>query len=165
MDKTLFSGKDLCIYCRGTYGLLTYFRLRDLGIPVSCFADADRNKHGYVLDHVNCISYEELLQKDRESTIVLVCKQNPEELIKQFLREGFSQTYSYKEIEKLEREYPVINLDCETIERINTFRKGLYQVYCQDKKPAQWSDAEDAFSKELGRILEDAWERRRHGAV
>lgn len=165
MDKTFLDGKELCIYCNGTYGHLTYLHLRDLGIPVSYFADADRKKLGYALDHVNCISYEALLEKDRESTIVLVCKKNPEELIAHFRGEGFSQTYSYKEIEKLERTHPVIDLDGETVERINDFRKGLYQIYYQNKGPIRWDGTKNAFTSELERILEDAWERRRRDAV
>ena len=44
--------KELCIYCRGAYAIRTYLRLRELGVHVSCFGDADPNKAGYVLDGV-----------------------------------------------------------------------------------------------------------------
>ena len=68
--------KELCIYCRGAYAIRTYLRLRELGVHVSCFGDADPNKAGYVLDGVFCISYPELIQKDRRNTVILVCRRS-----------------------------------------------------------------------------------------
>ncbi len=138
-----------------------FFRLRELKIPVACFADADKSKQGHVIDGVSCISYEELLKKDREDTVVLVCKQNPEDLINQFRKEGFSRTYHYKEVENLERIYPAIELNTETLERMNIFREALYQIFCQPQETVEWRDTPDAFGAALGEILRDAQNRRR----
>ena len=161
----LLEGKELCIYCRGGYGLKTYFQLRDLGIPVACFADADEQKQGYVIDSVFCISYEAFLLKDKEKTIVLVCKKEPEDLIKNFREKGFLSVYSYEIVAEMVREYPEIELNDAVIGMINSFRQKLYQLLKQPGADAAWNHTGSAFGSALGQLLSDAKNRGRDRTI
>lgn len=85
--------KDICIYCMGDYGFKTYYELLENGIKADYFADRDLQKHGYALEGVYCISYEELLLQDRRKVILIVAIQKPEMLISHFRQEGFPYVY------------------------------------------------------------------------
>ncbi len=158
-------GKELCIYCRGDYALRAYFQLREGGIPVACFADKDENKQGYVIDGVCCISYEEFLQKDREKTIVLVCKQHPEQLMSAFKKRGFLHVGSYKDLQGMERAAPGVSLNAETVNKINFFRLRLHQMLSGMQEGVEKSGSKDAFCAALERILWDVQDRRAHGVI
>lgn len=89
-------GSKICIYCRGTYGVLTYLTLKKCGIKVDFFGDRDPAKQGYVIDEVNCISYEEVLAQEKD-ILIIVAITNPDSLIDLFLENGFTNVISYKE--------------------------------------------------------------------
>ncbi len=91
--KVMKAEKTICIYCMGDYGLETYFKLKERGVKIDFFADRDPEKQGYALDHLYCISYEELLERDREEIIIIVAIKKPGVLIAHFREEGFQYVY------------------------------------------------------------------------
>ena len=150
--------KELCIYCRGAYAIRTYLRLRELGVHVSCFGDADPNKSGYVLDGVFCISYPELIQKDRRNTVILVCREKPEALIEQFHALGFCSVYSHEIVP--EESGTEVTLDQGTLNAIRLFHTELNQIRCGPPKGAWEKETEDRFLLDLERVLQDAQDRK-----
>lgn len=156
MKKLLTEGMELCIYCLGEYGIRTYFRLRDYGINVSCFGDADEKKTGFVLDDVYCIPYEEFRKKNREKTIIIVCIKYPEKIMRMLREEGFIYVYSCQMLEKeLKIRYRKIQCSDETINKINIFREKLYQVTCHNVKLKK-GESKEGFNSEIERVLIDA---------
>lgn len=147
--------REICIYCRGVYGIRAYLKLRDLGIPVGCFGDADKSKQGYVLDGVSCVSYEEICAKEKDSTVIFVCKENPETLMEQFQAEGFSSIYSYETVQELAQNVPETKLDAQTMDTIHLFRERFWQLSRDPRQNVEWECTEDGLCAGLGQVLLD----------
>ena len=107
--------KTICIYCLGEYGIQTYLKLKEQGVHVNFFGDHNPSKHGYVMDGVACIGFEDILAFDKESTIIIVAVKNPNILIKSFKDEGFGtvidnvEALSFFECETKQTVLPVMN--------------------------------------------------------
>lgn len=89
----MFNNKSICIYCRGDFGLQTYYKLKEKGVWIDYFADRNPQKQGYALEGLYCKSYEELLKADKEDVILIVAIKKPEELIEHFRQKGFPYVY------------------------------------------------------------------------
>lgn len=87
----------ICIYCLGEYGIQTYLKLKDRGIQVSLFGDRDLKKQGYVVDGISCVSYETVVELDKERTLIIVATKNPQSIINEFRNKGFMSVISKDE--------------------------------------------------------------------
>lgn len=97
--------KKICIYCMGEYGIRLCYMLHDMGYPVSCFGDQDKRKCGYAMLGASCIHYDDVCKLNPKEYLIIVAKKNPEQLIVDFKRQGFTDVYSDKEmIERLKIE-------------------------------------------------------------
>lgn len=146
---------EICIYCLGAYGIRTYLGLRDHGIRVKCFGDIDIKKKGYALDDIQCLSYQEILNKDKEKTCIIVCNQRADRIIEQFKEYGFQHVISDRELgEYTLTVYESIDYaNAEVINRINEFRDKLYHCYVK-RESVVWLES-DSFDLELGKILKN----------
>ncbi len=147
----------ICIYCMGDYGLETYFRLKEMGIKVSCFGDRDVSKHGYALEGLSCYSYEEILQLDKKETILVVAVKNPNVLMAQFKEHGFEYVYdkdqiiaAKSDVVKREPTTPLVNLD-----QIKYYKECLNKMYYEN---IYESDIEN---EDMQQIVEDLSKRRK----
>lgn len=149
-------GVEICIYCLGAYGMRTYLALRDHGITVSCFGDQDEKKKGYVIDGINCITYEEILKKDKRRTLIVVCKLKPEKIVENFINNGFVHVVSYIDINyEIEMIYGSIDYtQPDVINYINSFRKKIYQCYVRGEQ-VYLEDKNSIFCKEIKMLLEN----------
>jgi hypothetical protein len=123
------AGRTICIYCRGDYGIETYFKLKGMGIRVDCFGDIDEKKQGYVVDNVFCFDYKKIAEMDKEKTCIVVALKNPESLANSFRDIGFQTVYTYKDIltqvEAKKKEYHEPLSNASTIYKI---KKQLEQM-------------------------------------
>ena len=122
--------EKICIYCRGAYGVQTYFKLKQYGIKVSFFGDREKEKQGYVIDGIYCKSYEDVMNEDRD-IFLIVAITNPADLIEHFKAAGFTKVFdiqsAFKELtkESIQKIEPICNF--EKLEEVKSeIYKGLY---------------------------------------
>ena len=97
-DLECLLNKKICLYGFGVYGIRTYFLLEKYGIIASCFADRDEKKWGYAIGGLNCISYHEVLDLDKEKYSIVVCNKNSDDIMAQFVEAGFLYVFCLKDI-------------------------------------------------------------------
>ena len=89
----------LCIYGAGKYGIEIYYQLKNQGIQVDFFSDRNKEKWGYALDGIFCISPQELLKFEKtKTTIIIGIKNNIENLYKHFNSQGIYKVIRWHEI-------------------------------------------------------------------
>lgn len=90
---------NVCIYGMGRYGISTYYKLLERGIGVQCFGDACIDKQGYFIKNIKCISFEDVMQLDKRTTVIIVAiKKNNRQLIDMFRKSGFRYVSSYDKL-------------------------------------------------------------------
>lgn len=90
---------NICIYCLGELGVQAYYRLKQSGIRVDFFGDKDREKQGYVFEGLYCKSFEDVLEENR-STHIIVAIKNPDAIIEVFKKHGFYNVWTVEEAEQ-----------------------------------------------------------------
>ncbi len=119
------------IYGAGEYGLFTYFKLREYGFEIDLFGDNNKDKQGYVIDNIICISYEAVLDMDLDTNIIVAIK-NPKTIIANFKEKGFRNVYTKEEAIRLllKRDYNNIKEPLCDLEKITAMKdliqEGLY---------------------------------------
>lgn len=93
-------GASICIYGCGECGLQTYLLLREKGIGIRFFSDRDYSKKGYILDGVSCITYDELLQKEKKDITLIVAIAHGEKLVNDFQKLGFEKVFYHEDIKR-----------------------------------------------------------------
>lgn len=89
----------LCIYGAGKYGIEAYYQLKKMGIRTDVFSDRDKAKWGYALEGIFCIPPQELLQYDREETVLVIgVKSKMASIRDYFIEHGFSRVIGINEI-------------------------------------------------------------------
>lgn len=87
--------EEIILYCAGNNArnLLRQLWLRD--VPVKAFCDQDRSKVGTTIDGVDCIAINEI---NKEKNLVIVTKDDPEEVMSELKEKGIAYVTSFKEI-------------------------------------------------------------------
>lgn len=130
---------EICIYCMGDYGLETYFKLKEMGVSVRWFGDRDTSKHGYALEGISCISYEDVLKLDKKNSVIVVAVKNSYALIEQFKEYGFENIYNKDEIvsvietRKIKKQYISLTDICKVEEYKECLAKAYYEKEYKDK--------------------------------
>lgn len=160
------SKKKIVIYGLGDYGLETYFRLKERGIKISCFADRNPQKRGYVLDELYCYSYEEVLHEDKENSFLIIAIQKCEEIINEFKQMGFQNVYDGKtviQILEAKKEKPQANclLDIRLIEEL---KQNIQDAVYHNKKEVH-KDLENIVSDYIRRHKEQEKRTEKPGKI
>ena len=153
--------EDICIYGFGTYGIQTYYFLKENGISVKCFADRNAEKQGYALDNINCIGYKDVLSLDKKSTILIVAVANPVKLIQEFKELCF--------IDVWDKEYAIgqfcynISEETECIEPIHDIKilEELKMSLCD----LIYQNIEGQFSNKDMKQIVDGYRKRRQRLI
>ena len=82
----------------GSYGMNTYFLLKEYGIKTKCFGDRDKRKCGYALEGIDCNNYEEVIHYEKDKWTIIVAVENPRRLVEHFLNLGFQYCLSFNEV-------------------------------------------------------------------
>lgn len=90
----------VCIFCAGERGLRLFYDLKSRLIHVDCFCDNDLKKHGYIASGTSCISFSEL-ERQKESTLVIVSALSSAEVIKQLKDKAFPYVTTKAELDKI----------------------------------------------------------------
>lgn len=90
-----YDGNNIVLYCAGKNAKRLLEELRERNILVHALSDRDRNKIGMVIYGIMCISPEEINQ---EKDIVIVTKDNPEDVISVLRKKGIEHIVTYEEI-------------------------------------------------------------------
>lgn len=92
---------DVCIYGMGRYGISTYYKLSERGIKICCFGDQSVEKQGYIVNDIKCVSFEDVMQLDKRTTVIIVAiKKNNRQLIDMFRKSGFRYVSSYDKLQR-----------------------------------------------------------------
>ena len=98
----------------GEYGIRLCYMLQDMGYSVSFFGDQDKRKCGYAMLGVSCIQYNDVCKLNPKEYLIVVAKKNPEQLIADFKKQGFTDVYSDKEmVECLKKEDSKMQSGCK----------------------------------------------------
>lgn len=100
--------KDICIYGLGKMGACMFWSFRECGMQEDYYADKDPNKQNLNIDGIKCISFDDLLKKDR-SIILIVALYDYKSVVKSFVTMGFKNVYNYKEVLHAIRKEPKRN--------------------------------------------------------
>ncbi len=159
---------EVCIYGAGQYGLECYFLLKDSGVQTAMFCDRDKQKWGFVLDDVSCISYEELEKKGKEKLVIFICIKNPHILKQQFTLACFPHVYTREDIlgmagqgiiNPYKNEEGLDIFEPEKIRQIDWFREAFYKKEA-DRAKLPEPGTGDKFEEALVNILRNADKRR-----
>lgn len=122
---------DVCIYGVGRYGISTYYKLLERGIKICCFGDQSIEKQGYIVNDIKCVSFEEVMQLDRRTTVIVVAiKKNNQQLVDLFRKSGFKYVCSYNELKEKKGSNAVPPLT--DIKQIQCEKKFIEQVVLKD---------------------------------
>lgn len=169
MKNQELRNKEICIYCMGKYGIRLCYVLMKRGYIVKYFGDINAEKCGYAMSGIMCISYDKVCELNKDKTVVIVAKQNPERLIYDFKEKGFT-VYSYSEImDRLEGEQKASldgNRFCN-IEEVQGVLNAIKETCYSEKK---WEDVDVIESSEyardvgedIGQMLKDYIKRRQY---
>ena len=167
MKSQCLHDKSICIYCMGEYGIRLCYFLSELGYPIACFGDIDKKKHGYAVEGLFCISYEEVCCLDKNKYIIIVAKKNPEKLMREFKNQGFIEVYSDRELMNLlEKEANQRKKYCklDDIKEIQSALNELKIIYYQNKEYFQdkgYSNKDYDFRRDMRQMLEDCLLRKK----
>lgn len=143
------------IYCAGEYGVEMYHLLRENNIKVEKIGDMDESKHGYFINGTSCISYNEIMMVDKNKSLIIVAKKNPESLIEQFKKNGFKHVVDYLQIKSVLKKTIVKTMPISYYEGIkNQLQSEIYGRF--------WGSeiGDDKFVK---KIIKDHRERMHEG--
>ncbi|MCR5254673.1 MAG: hypothetical protein K6D96_01970 [Acetatifactor sp.] len=98
-DMLVRHNREVCVYGFGKNGVRTFWLLREYGCFEDCFADRDEYKQHIDIPGIRCISYEKLLEKDR-NILLVVSIGDGKELVRSFKKLGFSNVCSLRQVEK-----------------------------------------------------------------
>lgn len=93
--------ESIGIYGCGECGIQTWLFLNEHGIKINFFGDRNKGKQGYVIDGLFCISYDQLLQLDRNDTVLIVAIAQGEGICVGFRDMGFKKVIYYKELTQM----------------------------------------------------------------
>lgn len=115
------------IYCAGEYGVEMYHLLRENDIKVEKIGDIDESKHGYFIDGISCISYNEMMMVDKNKSLIIIAKKNPERLIESFKKTGFKYVVDYIKIKPILKKTIVKTMPISYYEGIkNQLQREIY---------------------------------------
>lgn len=90
-----YNGSNIVLYCAGknAKSLLSELKIRNISVQALC--DNDKKKVGTIIYGIICIHPEEI---DPKNDLVIVTKDNPEDMIPDLQKKGIEHIVSYKEI-------------------------------------------------------------------
>lgn len=97
--------KEIVLFCAGRNGQRLLNELEWRGIEVSAFCDSDMSKQGKMISGKRCLAPEQLIRKE---CLIIVTKNEPEELRAELLQGGFRNVTTYEIIaDKLYQTVPI----------------------------------------------------------
>lgn len=93
-----WKGACVCVYGCGQWGLQMYLLLRENGLKTDFFSDRDGSKKGYVVDGVSCITYDELLSREKGNIVLIVAIAHGERIADDFRRLGFRKVLYFEDV-------------------------------------------------------------------
>lgn len=128
----------ICIYGCGVYGIQTYLSLKECGIKIDCFGDRDVTKQGYVVDHLLCKSYNEILDMDKDDTLLIVAIAQGDRICTEFQNIGFKKVIYYEnimQIETIDRQKNVDIANQLDIQSLQELKKNIEDLAYQIDVP------------------------------
>ena len=90
-----YNGSNIVLYCAGKNAKSLLYELKVRNISVQAFCENDKKKVGTVICGIICIHPEDI---DPKKDLVIVTKDNPEDMMSALHKKGFEHIISYKEI-------------------------------------------------------------------
>lgn len=127
--------------------MLTYLTLKKCGIKVDFFGDRDSRKQGYVIDDVYCISYEEVVEQEKD-ILIIVAITTPDAIISLFKEKGFTNVISYKEYLYKLAESNLLHRDKITdMKKLEKMKKMLYDGLYQEEMCFEETEISDIITE------------------
>lgn len=90
-----YKGDNLVLYCAGRNAKKLLRELLERDIYVRAFSDCDTHKVGSIISGIMCISLEDI---DKENDLVVVTKDEPEDVISDLRRQGIKNITTFEKI-------------------------------------------------------------------
>lgn len=95
LESMGYKGNNIVLYCAGKNGIKVSRLLKERGIPIRAFSDSDTSKIGSMINGIICIAPKDINSKN---DMVIVTKDNPQDIISALHRKGIKHVVSFKEI-------------------------------------------------------------------
>lgn len=94
-DMLSLNGKKLVLYCAGENAKRLKHYLQQRGVYINCLSDSNESLDGEMIYGTLCVSRCKL---DKFASVIIVTKDNPEEVVEMLKKEGFQNVFSFEKI-------------------------------------------------------------------
>lgn len=95
LENIGYNGKNILLYCAGKNAKSLLWELRVRNIQVRALCDNNKSMIGKTIDGVPCINPDSI---DQQNDLVIVTKDNPEDIISDLCKKGIKNVISYESI-------------------------------------------------------------------